>query len=115
MMRPYKLLPTLFLIFLSCSENVKQGNLTKADENSREHSADTTEMFETFNRRFHIDSAFQLSRIAFPINGRYVDGENSYAWTTNNWELLKKPVKQTAKVKDYKHSLQKTDTTVVEK
>lgn len=73
------------------------------------------ETFDSFNERFHSDSSFQLSRIAFPIGGRYADGENSHEWTVRNWELLKEPVKETVETTEYKHSLQQTDSTVVEK
>ena len=78
-------------------------------------TADTTETFATFNERFHRDSAFQISRITFPIGGHYAEAENSQAWTAKNWELLKEPVRETPDTTEYKHDLQQTDTTVIEK
>jgi hypothetical protein len=114
-MRPYKLLPILAFVFFSCAENEKQGNSTNVDATNKSVFTDTTESFETFNERFHRDSVFQLSRIAFPIGGHFAEGENSHEWTAGNWELLKEPVRETINAKEYEHNLQKTDTTVIEK
>ena len=114
-MRPYKLLPILPIILLSCAVNNKQGKVPAAVVSKTNPNRDTTETFAIFNEHFHSDSAFQLSRIAFPIGGHYAEGESSRSWRVGNWELLKEPVRETVNTNEYKHDLQKTDTTVIEK
>lgn len=72
------------------------------------------ESFDRFNERFHSDSGFQLSRIAFPIGGKFVDDLNSRLWSPDNWEILKTPVSATTDTTQYKHSLVRTDSFVTE-
>ncbi len=113
-MRPYKLLHVLSLIFLSCAENNQQRKEFAAVASEPTHNVDSVETFASFNKRFHSDSGFQLSRIAFPIGGNYITAENSHGWTAGNWELLREPVRETVNINGYKHDLQKSDTTVIE-
>lgn len=53
---------------------------------------DVPENFEEFYLRFHHDPDFQMSRIDFPIEGKYMDGHTEYEWNEQNWEVLKVPV-----------------------
>jgi hypothetical protein len=78
-------------------------------------STGTAESFDSFNLRFHADSAFQLSRIAFPIEGVMQDGDTFYTWTPANWELHREPVKDKSAYTEYKHSVSRNDTQVIEK
>ena len=96
-------------------EDGEQGNVSAVAKSKSILTVDSAETFSTFNERFHRDSSFQLSRIAFPIGGHYAEGEYSHEWTDKNWELLKEPVAETATTQEYKHGFQKTDTTVIEK
>lgn len=50
------------------------------------------EDFNRFYTQFHSDSAFQLSRIHFPIEGMIIDGFGEHAWSRENWTLLTIPV-----------------------
>ncbi|MBC6490668.1 hypothetical protein ACFSQD_16925 [Flavihumibacter stibioxidans] len=114
-MRPYKLLPLLLTIFLSCDENNEQNKSVAIGKVGTPLISDTSEAFDTFNQRFHEDSKFQISRIDFPIGGRFADGENSYNWTVKNWQFLKEAVKETVDTEEYEHNFERTDTTVTEK
>lgn len=46
------------------------------------------EDFDKFYDRFHADSAFQMSRIKFPLKGGYHTLDNSTKWTAQNWSLM---------------------------
>jgi len=78
-------------------------------------SSNHSENFEEFNRQFHSDSIFQLSRINFPIEGKLIEGFEKQNWTSKNWELMKIPVLEKSSLYNYKHSVRKTDEVVVEK
>ncbi|POY38078.1 hypothetical protein C3L50_12445 [Flavobacterium alvei] len=78
-------------------------------------SSNHSENFEDFNRKFHSDSIFQLSRINFPIEGKLIEGFEKQNWTSKNWELMKIPVSEKSLLPKYKHSVRKTDEVVVEK
>ena len=114
-MRLNKLLLFLSIFYLSCADNSEQSKADAIGVTEPVSTTDSAETFTSFNDRFHRDSIFQLSRIAFPIGGNFVEGENSQKWTADNWELLKEPVRETIDTKEYQHDLQKTDTTVTEK
>ena len=63
-------------------------NTKKAQKNKLEtkvRAKDTVESFQSFNVKFHADSFFQISRIAFPIGGKYIDGSDQHGWTKQNW------------------------------
>jgi len=49
------------------------------------------EHFETFLQNFHADTAFQISRIVFPLQGGRFYEENIHIteWSQKNWECLK--------------------------
>lgn len=49
----------------------------------------TQENFEDFYQRFHQDEQFQLTRIAFPIDGSFIDHKGEQSWNRNNWTPLK--------------------------
>lgn len=86
-----KLLIVYALIFFSCGSNT----INEINRNAANiHSDSSNENFEKFNSRFHTDSLFQLSRINFPIDGQFADGENMYKWSQKNWSLMKEPVKK---------------------
>jgi hypothetical protein len=47
-----------------------------------------TEEFPAFYERFHTDSIFQMSRIAFPLSGLpAADTADDFRWTADNWIL----------------------------
>lgn len=73
------------------------------------------ENFEEFNRQFHSDSIFQLSRINFPIEGKLIEGFDKQSWTSKNWELMKTPVSKKSSLPNYRHTLNKNDNIVIEK
>jgi hypothetical protein len=53
--------------------------------------------FQAFYQRFHTDTAFQLSRIPFPIKGvpdnaaNRPDYDETFTWTRDNW-VMNKPI-----------------------
>jgi hypothetical protein len=47
------------------------------------------EEFPVFYERFHSDSAFQMSRIIFPLQGLRQFGMEEIPWTADNWELMR--------------------------
>ncbi len=53
------------------------------------------EDFETFYKKFHADTTFQLSRIKFPIDGVLVSPNGEKNWTAENWIPLTTPVHET--------------------
>lgn len=91
----------LFSMLMSC-QNKKAESFEK-------------ESFNEFNKRFHSDSVFQISRVDFPIDGVGVSGFERHNWTKTNWKFLKIPVAETTTIENYQHSLVKTDTTITEK
>lgn len=54
-----------------------------------------TEDFDTFYQRFHIDSAFQYSRLNFPLQGKKINSNGEVEWTPNNWMPITIPVFET--------------------
>lgn len=114
-MKPSELLPFLSIVLISCTGNSERSKAAAIRLIEATPANDSAETFAKFNERFHNDSTFQLSRIAFPIGGRLIEGENSREWTVQNWELLKEPVREAVDTKEYKHDLQNTDSAVIEK
>ncbi|TVR78574.1 MAG: DUF4348 domain-containing protein [Saprospirales bacterium] len=50
------------------------------------------ESFEEFYLRFHNDPAFQMSRLAFPLEGKLIDAEGEMEWTPENWPVMQVPI-----------------------
>jgi hypothetical protein len=50
------------------------------------------ENFDAFYQRFHTDSAFQYTRLKFPLQGKRVDADGDHQWTPKSWTPLTKPV-----------------------
>jgi len=106
-----------FIIFFafSCSSKKAQKNKLETKKGINSHAKDTIESFQSFNVRFHADSFFQISRVAFPIGGKYIDGSNQHSWTRQNWKQLKSPVGSRVDTSQYKYRLIRTDSSVTEK
>ncbi len=102
----------LLVTFCSFSCNRKR---EKLENYQIKNTANEIENFDEFNVRFHTDSIFQLARITFPIGGKSINGFEKHEWKLENWEMLKNCVVEKSATKDYKHSLTKSDTLVVEK
>lgn len=69
----------------ACSNGSKE---TKGGaEDPESIAADTVgaESFTAFYERFITDSAFQISRIPFPIKGKYRDPYQEYGWARESW------------------------------
>lgn len=73
-----------------------------------------TENFETFNRKFHSDSIFQMSRIKFPLKGQLIDGFENHNWNSKTWHLMTTEVGSKNLPKEFKRKITKTDSSVVE-
>jgi hypothetical protein len=98
---------TLFilLILVGCKTNNTSSN---SEVSSR------IEDFDTFYDRFHNDSAFQLSRVKFPLNGGRFENGNEIEWTKENYTLLKTKIYDVDTIQ-FKTSYSKTDSTFYEK
>ena len=72
------------------------------------------EDFDKFYDRFHADSAFQMSRIKFPLKGASHDIDNSTAWTPKNWQIMRTRVYDVDQSK-YKVKYTKTETTFTQR
>ncbi|MBL0738209.1 hypothetical protein JI750_15020 [Flavobacterium sp. GN10] len=105
-------------VFLSCTSKVKQEsdiNYHKNDSVVKFVKQELPESFEEFNKKFHSDSLFQVSRVDFPIEGKHVAGFEQYNWTRKNWQFQAIPVAEKTEIGEYQHSLVKTDTLVTER
>ncbi len=96
-MKMFKIL-FLILFFFSCN-----------------HKSIVEENFAEFDRRFHSDSLFQMSRITFPLKGKMVDGFDKKDWSAKNWSMMKSLVTENTNGKNYKKQTHFSDTLVTEK
>lgn len=107
---------------LSCTNKVNQESdlnsktvVIKTDSVAKYIKKELPESFDEFNKRFHSDSLFQVSRVDFPIEGKHVAGFEQYNWTRKNWQFLAIPVAEKTEIGEYQHSLVKTDTLITER
>jgi hypothetical protein len=116
------ILPVLAFAFIAVN-----CNKVKEDTKSNSEIANTSdsiakpikkelpENFDEFNKKFHSDSIFQVSRVDFPIEGKHVSGFEQYNLTRKNWQFQVIPVAEKTEIEEYQHSLVKTDTLITEK
>ncbi|WP_125720273.1 hypothetical protein [Flavobacterium ustbae] len=114
--------PVLVFAFISlnCNRAKEETNLNSevvvnSDSITKPTKKELPENFEEFNKKFHSDSLFQVSRVDFPIGGKHVSGFEQYNWTRKNWQFQAVPVAENTAIEDYQHSLVKTDTLITEK
>ena len=88
----------LFLILINCNQK------NEIDEE-----------FHDFDKRFHSDSIFQMSRITFPLKGNIVDGFEKKNWSEKEWEILRTSVTEKTVEKDFKKQTIFSDSLVTEK
>ena len=102
------------MLFISTSLLIT--NCKSVDVNSKKNvpSTASSEDFNTFYNRFHEDSAFQMSRIKFPIQGMYIDGNEEKKWDEKNWGLMKIKIYDVDK-KQFKVYFKKTKKVFVQK
>ncbi|MEJ7912336.1 MAG: hypothetical protein WKF70_04220, partial [Chitinophagaceae bacterium] len=98
------------IIFFSCEGTVKD-----TSQISFIHEASVAEKFKIFDVKFHEDSAFQLSRIVFPLDGQHIDGFEKKVWVRNSWTLMKVPVGALMDTSEFKRNIEMTDSSVAEK
>lgn len=72
------------------------------------------EDFDKFYDRFHADSAFQMSRIKFPLKGASTNIDKSTPWTPQNWQMLRTRIYDVDK-NQYKVKYSKTETSFTQK
>lgn len=103
---PFLALPiTLYLI--SCDSK-------KQETNKTEIAKTVPEDFDSFYDKFHSDSFFQMSRIRFPLEGKYIDGFEKTDWKRENWTMLKTKISD-VDTAQFKTAIIKTDSTFIEK
>ena len=109
----------LVFIFVSCNKAKEKTNLNSegasTDNISKPAKKELPESFDEFNKKFHSDSLFQVSRVDFPIEGKHVFGFEQNNWTRKNWQFQVIPVGEKTEIEEYQHSLIKTDTLITER
>ncbi|MCL6258435.1 DUF4348 domain-containing protein [Aquiflexum sp. TKW24L] len=80
----------IFFAILSISDAFAQGKL----KTMVKIQGTPPEEFPIFYERFHSDSAFQMSRIMFPLEGLRQYGMEEIPWTADNWELMRTRIYQ---------------------
>ncbi|WP_343588169.1 hypothetical protein [Flavobacterium sp.] len=110
----------LTFISLNCNKVKEDVNLNseiafKNDSVVKPVKIELPENFDEFNKKFHSDSLFQVSRVDFPIEGQHVSGFEQYNWTRKNWQFQAIPVAEKSEIEEYQHSLVKTDTLITER
>ena len=91
-----------------------------ATENTKDNTAKKTrkaanvEDFDKFYDRFHTDSAFQMSRVKFPLKGASTNLDKSTPWTPQNWQMLRTRIYDVDK-NQYKVKYSKTETSFIQK
>jgi hypothetical protein len=122
-----KIITPLFLSTLlftvSCSNESEKNDKktaskieeTSIEKNKVEEEKIVSENFEEFNNKFHSDSDFQLSRIKFPLKGKLTTSDGISDWTKKNWSFITVKVSEKQKDKEFKYSLKKSDSLVIEK
>jgi len=97
-MKAYNIFLLLFLIcFISCHSKRNDTSKEKIAQNIFESKK---ENFEEFSKLFYSDSSFQVSRINFPLSGKYniavtTSSSNElgdsiiYEWNKDKWVMLK--------------------------
>jgi hypothetical protein len=73
-----------------------------------------SEDFETFYTQFFEDSAFQASRVYFPLQGSYTKGDDEFRWKDDEWKMLRTP-KDSVDLSKYKAKRKQKNYTVDEK
>jgi len=91
---PVTLLLLVGLLWLGlpgCHTKKEAVNASKAnrEETATKTKSKAVEDFDQFYNRFHEDSAFQVSRLKFPISGASVDVDGTEKWTKQNWHIMK--------------------------
>lgn len=90
------------VLFLGCGTNSNQ---------DRE-----VDSFDLFYEKFHSDTAFQLSRVVFPLPGINTEDmsilDSVYFWEEENWEFHNKP--QIDDSSEFGIEVERTDSLVVE-
>lgn len=107
-------------IFLNCTNKAKQesdlnSKIPNVDRVARFAKRELPENFDEFNKKFHSDSIFQVSRVDFPIEGKHITGFEQSNWTRKNWQFQVIPVAEKTEIGEYQHSIIKTDTLITEK
>lgn len=78
-----------FLILISIIPLMTNCGIFHSMQSKPSVTKGSAENFDSFYDKFHADSAFQMSRIMFPINGLKVDSNGAKQWSVENWTVLK--------------------------
>ncbi|MBB4801957.1 hypothetical protein HNP37_002018 [Flavobacterium nitrogenifigens] len=108
----------IVLVLISCNGNKDKANVKSQKDSAEKDLVKTkiqSENFEDFNKKFHADSLFQVSRVDFPIEGKHISGFEQHEWTRKNWQFQVIPVAEGTEIGEYEHSVVKTDSLVTEK
>lgn len=78
---------TTLVVCLACLTSC--GVFKKKEKARPDRSVSRVENFDSFYEKFHNDQSFQWSRLAFPLEGKLIDGEREEAWSKDNWMMMK--------------------------
>lgn len=96
------------LVNMTACKSIKESTTENIGKKS------SVENFDLFYNKFHSDSAFQISRIKFPLEGKSMDGFEKTKWTKDNWTIMKVRIFD-IDTTQYKVSYNKTDVTFTQK
>jgi hypothetical protein len=83
MIKNLRLTLTIIGLALSCF------NSCNSEKSIVANKAKISEDFDQFYEKFHKDSAFQMSRLKFPLHGHNEFGSK---WTVDNWDIMKSKI-----------------------
>lgn len=111
MVRKYKIgffafFTTIIVLTTSCNKTQETIQVSITDN--------LEEDFDGFYNKFHNDSAFQMSRVRFPLEGYKVDSDGKENWRPDNWGVLKSKIYD-VDTSEFKVAYKKNDTLFWEK
>lgn len=79
------------LFFWQCHRKATPVKAPAKPQTERESSnkLKSAEDFESFYNKFLKDSAFQISRVQFPLKGQQIHLRGTYAWKKEKWVMIK--------------------------
>ncbi|MDD2278807.1 MAG: DUF4348 domain-containing protein [Bacteroidales bacterium] len=107
-------IPKVFFYLLILTALISSCKAKQATKNTYTSSISSDENFDKFYNRFHADSAFQISRIVFPLDGMYTNGHEEKRWDKKNWVIIKTRIYD-IDTTDFKVDYKKTENTFTQK
>ena len=114
----FKLLSIVYLLLLltvtNCNTSRKTSVTTPKTNVKPTVKKVSVEDFTKFYNKFHVDSAFQISRIKFPLEGLRMDGTAKVKLTQKNWRMMRVRIYD-VDATQFKVQYKKTDSSFTQK